>query len=207
VDSLTIRDVRLDDVDEFVNLSMRVYENKFKVIFKSKMGEGKKVLSQELKTRKSLEGNFVAIVNGLIVGAVIVKTREMEQIFFQTLKLFLKNLGIYNGLRAFFVGGYHQSISEKFIRKDECYIENLFILPEFRKKGIGKKLMQRAEEFARGKNKKFIYGFSEISNISARKLNTKSGFKEIQIKKSILTKIFFGVPAWAYVRKSLDIEK
>jgi GNAT superfamily N-acetyltransferase len=207
MESLTIRELRSEDIDEFVNVLMRVYENKFKVIFKSKMREGRNSLFQEMKTRKSLEGNFIAIVNGLTVGAAILKTREMQQNFFQTLKIFLKNLGIYNGLRAFFIGGFHQSILEKFISKDGCYVENLFILTEFRKRGIGKQLMQRVEEFAREKNKKFMYGFAEISNISARKLDTKFGFREIQIKKNILTKIFFGVPAWVYEKKSLDTEK
>lgn len=206
MESLTIREARSEDIDGFVKVLMRIYKGKFKTIFGSKIKEGQSALSQEMKTRKSLEGNLIAIIDGLIVGAVILKTKETKQNFFQTLKIFLNNLGIYGGLRAFFVGGYHQSISERFISRDGCYVENLFILPEFRKKGIGKRLMQRAEEFAREKNKKFMYGFAEVSNISARKLDTKSGFKEIRIKKSILTKIFFDIPAWVYEKKLLDNE-
>jgi ribosomal protein S18 acetylase RimI-like enzyme len=203
VETITIREARNEDIDEFVKLLMTVFNSKFKVIFGSKINEGQKILSQEMKTRKSLEGNYVATINEQIVGAVVLQTREMKQDFFQTLKLFLTNLSVYQGLRAFIVGGYYQSISGKYISKEGCYFESLFILPEFQKMGIGTKLMEKVEEFAREKNKKFLYSFVRASNIGARNLHKKYGFKEISTKKSILTKIFFGIPKWVYEKKLL----
>ena len=184
MESVTIREARNEDIDEFVKLLMTVFKNKFKVIFSSKINEGHKILTHEMKTRKSLDGNYVAIINKQLVGALVAQTREVKLDFFQTLKLFLTNLGIYRGLRAFIVGGYYQSISGNYIDKDGCYLESIFVLPEFQKMGIGANLMQKLEEFAREKNKKFLYSFVRASNIDARNLHKKYGFKEISIKKS-----------------------
>jgi GNAT superfamily N-acetyltransferase len=203
VNSLTIREIKLDDIDEFIKILMKVYENKFKVIFKSKLEIGQNTLINDMKTRKKLENNFVVEIDESVIGAITLKTRETQQNFIQTLKIFLKNLGFYHGLRSFFVGGYHQSISDKFIHTDACYIENLFVLPQYRRKGIGLNLLIRAEEFAKKSNKKFLYGFVETSNYNSIKLCLKSGFKEISVKKSMFTKLFFNVPAWIYFKKSL----
>lgn len=200
---LFIREVKFEDVEKFINLLFSVYLKKYDVIFKSKINDGKAILIKEMKSRNNLEGNFVAVENELIVGAVILKTKEMKQNIFQSLKLFLTELGFYYGLRAFIVGGYHHSFSERFIKKDACFIENLFILEKYRRKGIGKELMKRAEQFARENNKKVMYGFFEISNISAKSLDLKSGFKAINVKNSILTKIFFGNSSWVYVKREL----
>jgi len=203
VESLIIKEIRQEDIDEFIKILMKVYEDKFKIIFKSKMEKSQDVLIQEMRIREKLDGNFIVVADGLLVGAMTIKIRETQQNFIQALNIFLKNLGLYHGLRSFFIGGYHQSISDRYIRKDACYIENVFVLPGYRRKGIGKKLMMQAEESAKKRNKKFLYGFVETTNHNSISLCLRSGFKKIGIKKNIFTKLFFGVPGWIYFKKSL----
>ena len=200
---LTITKIKSEDIDEFIEVLMNVFENKFKVVFKSKMEIGKNLLIQEMKNRE-LEDIYLAKEDELIVGAITLKIRKPRKQFSQTLKIFIKYLGFYHGLRSFFVGGYHHSIYKNSIHKNACYIDNAFVLPDYRRKGIAMNLMKQAEEFAKKQNKIFLYSFVETTNSKTIKLCLKSGFKKMSVKKSILSKLFFNDPSWIYLKKELN---
>jgi len=192
-----IREAKVEDIDEIVKLMLICFSDKFNVIFGSRIKKGKIALIEDLKTRKSLEDIIVAVCNEKIVGVFSLRFKETQYDFFSTLKIFIKHLGVINGVRSIFLGGFLPfSLSD-----DKCFIDYLGVLPEFRKQGIGKDLITHGEKLAIEKNKKYIFCFINSSNIEPRQLVGKFGFKEKYVKTSILSKVFFKEFDWIYLEK------
>lgn len=70
---------------------------------------------------------------------------------------------------------------------DECYIANLAVKKDFRKKGIGKKLLLKAEENAKSKDCSFITLEVRKSNTPAISLYEKCGFTVCGERKNFYT--------------------
>ncbi len=61
------------------------------------------------------------------------------------------------------------------------YVQDLVLLPHARKKGIGKKLLQEVEKYAKGSGMRTILLTVLAKNPSAKKFYGKSGFTELDI--------------------------
>lgn len=72
---------------------------------------------------------------------------------------------------------------------DECYIANVAVSPAFRRRGLGKKLVENALTVAREKNCSFITLEVRVSNSPAIGLYTDCGFEKIGERKN-----FYSVP-------------
>lgn len=64
-----------------------------------------------------------------------------------------------------------------------CYIHKILTLKDFRKNGLGSKLMQRLKEYMLNDAGLQIYLDVEEANLEARSFYAKHGFKELFIKK------------------------
>ncbi len=62
-----------------------------------------------------------------------------------------------------------------------CEIQNIGIIPEYRKRGIGKKLMPECFKWARSQGYQKIYLNSFFNNKNAIEFYKKNGFSEINI--------------------------
>ena len=58
------------------------------------------------------------------------------------------------------------------------YIEGIYVVPKYRKKGIGKKLAIFGEEWAKQKGCKEYASDAELTNIVSHEFHRKIGFKE-----------------------------
>ncbi|MCR5484915.1 MAG: ribosomal protein S18-alanine N-acetyltransferase [Clostridiales bacterium] len=65
----------------------------------------------------------------------------------------------------------------------ECYISNVAVLPEYRRKGIGRALISAAEDGAEKRGCDFITLEVRESNMSAISLYLKAGFRAVGIRK------------------------
>ncbi len=70
---------------------------------------------------------------------------------------------------------------------DECYIANVAVKKDFRKKGCGKSLVENALTVARDKNCSFITLEVRISNLPAIALYEKCGFEKVGERKNFYT--------------------
>lgn len=61
---------------------------------------------------------------------------------------------------------------------DECYVDNVAVFPQYRRKGIARALMQRLIEAARGRNAAFVTLEARTSNTGAILLYESLGFRE-----------------------------
>ena len=67
---------------------------------------------------------------------------------------------------------------------DECYIANVAVSPDHRRKGYGQLLVENALEVARKKSCYFITLEVRVSNLSAIKLYEKCGFESVGERKN-----------------------
>lgn len=67
---------------------------------------------------------------------------------------------------------------------DEGYITNVAVCPEYRKKGVGKALLEKAESFGKDKKLAFLSLEVRVSNTGAISLYTKMGYKTEGIRKN-----------------------
>ena len=71
-----------------------------------------------------------------------------------------------------------------FIILDEAYINNIAVLKEFRKQGIGNKLVNEILEVCKNKSCKFVTLEVRESNFPAISLYEKLGFERITVRKN-----------------------
>lgn len=82
----------------------------------------------------------------------------------------------YNG-RAIAYGGMYTVL-------DEGYVTNIGVLPEFRNKGIGKKIVKKLIDFSTKKSLSFLSLEVRCSNYVAIKLYSDLGFSEVGLRKN-----------------------
>lgn len=70
---------------------------------------------------------------------------------------------------------------------DEGYITNIAVLENYRKSGVGKKIMSRLIEYANDKNLSFLSLEVRVSNTPAIKLYKSFGFLEAGIRRNFYT--------------------
>ena len=69
----------------------------------------------------------------------------------------------------------------------QCDITNVAVLPEFRRKGVGKKLIEHLIQYCKNKHLSPIFLEVRKSNEPAKSLYTGFGFKEVGIRKKYYT--------------------
>ena len=67
---------------------------------------------------------------------------------------------------------------------DEGYVTNIGVLPEFRRRGIGAKIVNKLIDFSIEKALSFLSLEVRVSNLAAIKLYKSFGFKEVGIRKN-----------------------
>lgn len=71
---------------------------------------------------------------------------------------------------------------DSFVEDHYAFIYELVILPEYRNKGYGKKIIEEAEKWAKARNLTSIELNALSNNYSARAFYERSGFEEFQVK-------------------------
>jgi GNAT superfamily N-acetyltransferase len=64
----------------------------------------------------------------------------------------------------------HQHHPSTWVMGDDCYLEDLFVAPMARSKGVGRALLQDLADYARSQGWKRLYWNTDATNAAARKL-------------------------------------
>lgn len=82
------------------------------------------------------------------------------------------------------VGFIHVSVRFDYVEGAEnrptAYLEGIFIKPEYRNKGLGKRLIQAGENWAKTKGIKQMASDTPISNAHSINFHSKAGFRETE---------------------------
>lgn len=144
------------------------------------------------------DGFFLAEEDGNIVGMVNLKWRALKLgSQFEVLKLSSK----YSNRKVFRAIISTLTLSER-VAKDECYIENITVLKEYRGYGITRALIKRSEEFAIEKSLNRLTINVSKSSKELESLNKQLGFRTRRVYKSRLKGRFTEDQSYKYMVKT-----
>lgn len=128
------------------------------------------------QTRFSMEHSSIMIEDGVVVGQVMAyPSEEMAQLNEKTLETVSKQ---YEGADYEFFLLKNQILKSKEAFEGEYYIDNMAVMPAFRGKGIGSKLIAHVENVAQEKGYSKVSILADEENDKAYKLYKRLGFVE-----------------------------
>ena len=200
---IEIRNPTHQEVSIIVDILMITFSDKFSHIFDNDLEKGRSVIYKfyETITNEELNNYFVAVEDDNVLGAIhLTYHGAKENTSSSSIVYAFQTLGIFRGIRATFALAL---LDFRDFDKKSCYVDFLGVLPAFQGKGIGTKLLDEADEFARSENFNLL-SLSVIGrNTEAIKLYEKLGFRKKRYKSSVLGRLLLGVPDFFYMEKTL----
>jgi len=191
---------------EFSRIISQAFNDKFPFFFKSVPEEEYIKLVEQLKLNRVDKGDFhgcyILEYDGKHVAALNLIYKEMERESFRFIfKTLRKKMNFWYALRSSLIVFIedHEKVPENTLE-----IKAVGVDQEYRKKGIGYKLLQFSEGLARKRNMKHLELSVLSRNSGAISLYEAFGFKIISTKKIRLAKKFLDIEAIHMMRKDLE---
>jgi ribosomal protein S18 acetylase RimI-like enzyme len=113
---------------------------------------------------------------------------------------FQQALGAWGAARSLFA----LSILDHRIGREEGFITDVAVLSTWRRQGVARELLARAEEEARLKRKRYLGLYVSAANQQARALYQRLGYRDIRTRRSWAARFIFGQLSWIYMQKDLS---
>jgi ribosomal protein S18 acetylase RimI-like enzyme len=199
-----IRPARLDDVRLILALHRDAFADKFGGAFGADGAERGAAALEATWRRQgpaALRGMLVAEHEGAVIGTTTVRTCEMgsgddggaAEVAFH------EQLGLWRAVRSLFA----LSLLDHRIERREGFITDVAVLGPYRRSGVARALLARAEQEAQLRGKRFLGLYVSAANAGARDLYQRVGFHSVRVRRSPLAWLFFGQGRWIYMRKDL----
>jgi ribosomal protein S18 acetylase RimI-like enzyme len=147
-----------------------------------------------------MRGMLVAEYDGRLIGTTTLRTWEMGGDDTGAAELaFQEVLGIWGAARSLFA----LSLLDHRIAHHEGFLADVAVVDAYRRRGVARLLLARAEEEARARRKRFLGLYVSAGNSGARSLYHSLGFEIAHSRRSLFAWMMFGQGTWHYMRKSL----
>ena len=200
---VTIRAARLHDIGPILALHREAFADKFGGAFGPRSADkGMRALASAWRRQgqPALRGMLVAEHEGQVIGTTTLRTWEMASDDSGAAELaFHEELGLWGAARSLFV----LSLIDHRIERGEGFVTDVAVLAPFRRGGVARTLLARAEQEARLRAKRFLGLYVSARNESAHKLYLNLGFHQVRVRRSLLARLIFGHGRWLYLRKDL----
>lgn len=198
-----IRPARLEDIDPILTLQREAFADKFGGAFgQENIDKGVIALAASWRRQgpTSMRGMLVAEAHDTIVGTTTLRTSAMGNDDGAAAELaFQQALGAWGAARSLFA----LSILDHRIGRDEGFITDVAVLAPWRRQGVARDLLARAEEEARLKRKRYLGLYVSAANQQARPLYASLGYRDIRTRHSWAARFIFGQRSWVYMCKDL----
>ncbi|MBX0331056.1 GNAT family N-acetyltransferase [Oscillochloris sp. ZM17-4] len=198
-----IRPARLDDIAAIVDLHSSAFADTFGGAFgHGHIDQGARALAAAWRRQgaASMRGMLVAEHEGHLIGTTTLRTWEMGGYDTSAAELaFQEVLGVWGATRSLFA----LSLLDHRIGHHEGFLADVAVLETYRRSGVARSLLARAEEDARARHKRFLGLYVSASNGGARTLYHSLGFVDAHTRRSPFAWLLFGQGTWHYMRKSL----
>ncbi len=203
--NILIKKCDTNNLIDFSRIISQAFNDKFPFYFKSLTEEEYIKLVKELKLNRvekvDFHGCYILEYDGKHVAALNLIYNEMERESFRFIfKTLRKKMNIWYALRSSLIVFIEEH--EK-VPKSTLEIKAVGVDQEYRKKGIGCKLLQFSEDLARKRNMKYLELSVLSRNSEAISLYESFGFKIISTKKIRLAKKFLDIEAIHTMQKKI----
>lgn len=200
---VAIRPARLDDIGLILALHREAFADKFGGAFGARSTDrGVAALAAAWRRQgpPALRGMFVAEYEGRVIGTTTVRTWETSVDDGGAAEsAFHEELGLWGATRSLFA----LSLLDHRIERREGFITDVAVLAPYRRSGVARALLARAEQEALLRGKRFLGLYVSARNEGARALYSGLGFHDVRVRRSILAWLIFGQGSWIYMRKDL----
>lgn len=182
-----------DDERQIAKIVKEAFKEKLEWFYKGMDSEKMLVLIE-----KSITYNlgFYYVENGEILGVVLLATKGNK--YLSTGKEITRHMKLWNGLM------YKLSFSDFGLKPNELNLGMIAVCPNARRKGIGKKMLSHVYATAIREHKNTISLDVINTNLDAKRLYEKEGFKELTyLGTKFLTK-GMGFQGVSIMKKTLD---
>jgi ribosomal protein S18 acetylase RimI-like enzyme len=198
-----IRPAHVGDVTAIIDLHRRAFADTFGGAFgRNGIERGTQALAcaWQRQGAAAVRGMLVAEQDDQLIGTITLRTWEMTSDDAGIAELaFQEVLGMWGSTRSLFA----LSILDHRIDHHEGFVSDVAVLESYRRNGVARRMVARAEEEARARRKRFLGLYVSSHNTSARNLYLSLGFVEAHTRRSLLAWLFFRQGTWYYMRKSL----
>jgi ribosomal protein S18 acetylase RimI-like enzyme len=195
---VTIRAARLDDIGPILALHREAFADTFGGAFgRGRAERGASALAAAWRRQGPLamRGMLVAEHDGQVIGTTTLRTWEMGGDDGGAAELaFQEELGLWGAMRSLFA----LSLLDHRIDRREGFVTDVAVLAPYRRGGVARSLLARAEQDARLRAKAFLGLYVSASNTAARALYHDLGFSEVRVRRSLLAWLIFGQGRWLY---------
>lgn len=204
-EQFTVRYAVPEDEKAIAALVVEGFLDKFRPVFGSRMDRSLKVMERWIDLEHLSGGVTSLVVEGYatseIAGSVGIRTgTSREDILARGLwRAFSRNLGLARAVWATMLLSYPRYSS----KSSEAYVERLVVSPDFRRRGMARRLLSAAEDLARDRGKKTVGLHVTGDNLQALRLYEAEGYQEISRQRSLIAAYFLDVREWLYMKKEL----
>ncbi len=154
-----------------------------------------------LAKRRPAEGILVAVNGPELVGVIMGSTREGSAGYEKSRLHALAPLGFAGSLRFLLVT---MAIYSRYRpAPDEVYLYGLAVAPAYRRRGLARALVERAEEQGRQEGKALACCFAASTNSIMRTMLWKLGYLEKHVRRTPGRGLLMGEPAVVRLEKAL----
>lgn len=201
--TIDIRPARMDDISSILRLHHEAFADKFGVMFGARnTNRGVEAMANAWRQQGSgaLRGMLVACAGNQLIGTISLRTWELGNSDGAAVDLALYPfLDVWDVLRSLFT----PSFPDHQIDRAEGYITDVAVLAAYRRRGVARALLERVEEEARLRRKRYLGLYVNATNQSAQQLYYSTGFYQQEMRRSLIASWFFRQRSWIYMRKDL----
>jgi len=200
--AVVVRPATVKDMPRVGEVLVEGFSSKFSTIFGRRVDCAPRVIAQmeRLMLERGSCALFVAEADGQAIGVLELSTqRERLSDLWEQLRIMLREVGPLYTLRTT-VG---LALLHETTVRDTAYVSSIAVTAGFRGRGIGWKLLESAEEWARARGKGGL-SLHVVASNRARHLYERFGFRLEERIEEWLAERLFGIRAWLYMVKPLS---
>jgi len=202
---VVVRPATVEDMPRVGEMLVEGFSAKFGAVFGRRVDRAPRVMAQieQLRLERGLCALFVAEGDGQVAGVLDLSGRhERLNDLGRQLQIMLREVGPWYTLRAIVGLALLHTDFPGNEDEDTAYVSDIAVGVGFRGRGIGWRLLESAEAYARAGGKKSLSLHVAATN-PARRLYERFGFRLEKRSEEWLTGWLFGIRTWLYMVKPL----
>lgn len=203
VEPFPIRLAEPDDDPAIASLVVEGFLDQFVPVFGPAREVSNKIMQKWVELEHASGGvrSLVIETDGEVVASVGVRVEESDEAtlargLWRNLR---RNLGLARAFWATMLLSYPRYTP----KTSEVYVERLVVTQDYRKQGMARKLLHRAERIGREAGKETVGLHVSGNNEPAIQLYKDEGYIEVSRQRSLMTGYFLGIREWLYLKKGL----
>ncbi len=200
--AIRVRPARESDLPAVGQILAEGFHGKFAAAFGERADRTARIIARTLALEApyGLPGLFVAEGDGTVVGTIALRRQNDPSLAeWESMGILFAELGLWGAIRALF----HFSLLDQPIGREEVYVSDVAVSEPWRRRGVGRALLEHAERVAREWGKQALALDVSARNTPALELYRRLGYGEQRRRHPLLTRWLLNEPEWVRMRKEL----